>query len=172
MKEFRRFLKKHGGKAENILEVVCDMSKAFLSGIKENFKNAVVTVDWFHVVQLFTSADDKVRKLEAKTRKLPKANRWANLKNAGGDLTEEQIEALAELDEFEFYTAKAWRAKEMLRWMRKAETLRAAKWRLTHFLRHLLSTLDESPILQPIFDAIGSVLNHQDRILARWQSRS
>ena len=48
------------------VEVVCDMSPAFLAAIGETFEQANVTVDWFHVVQLFTKAVDEVRKAEAK----------------------------------------------------------------------------------------------------------
>ncbi len=42
------------------------MSPAFLAAIGETFEQANVTVDWFHVVQLFTKAVDEVRKAEAK----------------------------------------------------------------------------------------------------------
>lgn len=38
------------------MEVVCDMSPAFRTAVKEEFGEANVTVDWFHVVQLFTRA--------------------------------------------------------------------------------------------------------------------
>ena len=35
-----------------------------LAAVKEEFGEANVTVDWFHVVQLFTRAVDDVRKQE------------------------------------------------------------------------------------------------------------
>ena len=57
---FRRFLREHGGDHNNIAEVVCDMSPAFLAAIGESFPGANVTVDWFHVVQPFTTAVDEV----------------------------------------------------------------------------------------------------------------
>ncbi|CAO0822197.1 hypothetical protein DFAR_4040011 [Desulfarculales bacterium] len=47
---FSRFLRRHGGDHNNIAEVVCDMSSAFLAAIGESFPSANVTVDWFHVV--------------------------------------------------------------------------------------------------------------------------
>ena len=68
--QFKAFLAEHGGSSTRIAEVVCDMSGAFL---------AAVTVDWFHVVQMFTKAVDDVRRIEAKHSKLPKALRWAIL---------------------------------------------------------------------------------------------
>jgi hypothetical protein len=55
---------------------------AFLAAVGESFSSANVTVDWFHAVQLFTTAVDKVRKAEAKQHKLPKASRWTVLNAA------------------------------------------------------------------------------------------
>ncbi|KAF0144802.1 MAG: transposase family protein [Rhodospirillaceae bacterium] len=68
---FREFLVEHGGKPGCIAEVVCDMSPAFLAAINKTFPQATVTVDWFHVVQLFTKVVDGVRKEEARLVKLP-----------------------------------------------------------------------------------------------------
>ncbi len=55
------------------------MSPVFLGTVREEFCEANVTVDWFHVVQLFTRAADSMRKLKQQTNKLPKAARWAVL---------------------------------------------------------------------------------------------
>lgn len=171
VRQFKHFLCQHGGEADNILEVVCDMSKAFISGAKENFSKAQITVDWFHVVQTFTKAVNKVRLLEAKQKKLPKATRWATLKNADGTFTDDELAALAELEEMDFFTAIAWRVKERLRWVRKAATPRAAKWRLSNFLLCMsFSNLKQSPVLQPIIDAIETVIRHRQGIEARWKS--
>ena len=130
VKHFRAFLGEHGGQADNVLEVVCDMSKAFLSATKEEFPTANVTVDWFHVVQLFTKAVDDVRKEERKLGQHPKS----------------------------------------LRWIRKAETPRAARWRLTHFIKYAKSELGNCQILEPMRKAVSTVENHADRILQRWTS--
>ena len=39
--------------------------KAFLAAFDETFDQAAITVDWFHVVQMFTKAVDDVRRAEA-----------------------------------------------------------------------------------------------------------
>jgi len=93
---------------ENIAVAVCDMSKAFISGIETEFPNAEVVVDWFHVVKLFTSAVDEVRRKEAKKCSMPSGLRWAVLKNADGSLTERQQELIDELESYAEDTAKAW----------------------------------------------------------------
>jgi transposase len=165
---FKRHLEKHNGKTENIARVVCDMSKAFISGSEEQFQNAVVVVDWFHVVQLFNKAVDEVRRLESSMNKMPQGTRWAVLKKAEGDLSEKQRDLLLELEGFAQYTAKAWRIKEMLRWINKAGWYQGAKWRLTHFLNYAYTLLDENPILKPVFKALETLKRHKDRILNRW----
>ena len=170
VKDFRAFLEEHGGQAGNVLEVVCDMSPAFLAATQEEFPEASVTVDWFHVVQLFTKAVDDVRKAERKVKNHPKSLRWAVLKKADGPLTEKQIEALVELEASDLKTCVAWRIKEKLRWIRQAETPRAARWRLTHFLKYAKSALGDCSVLEPVRKAVSTVEAHIDRILQRWTS--
>ncbi|CAO0823909.1 hypothetical protein DFAR_3990034 [Desulfarculales bacterium] len=105
---FRRLLREHGGERNNIAEVVCGMSPALLATIGKSVPGADVTMYWFHVVQLSTTAVDEVRKAEAKERKLSKATRWAVLKAAdGGRLTEKQQQALTELKTGGFTTVTA-----------------------------------------------------------------
>jgi transposase len=167
---FKAFLTEHGGSPGRIAEVVCDMSGAFIAAIGENFETATVTVDWFHVVQLFTKAVDEVRRAEVKRSKLPKALRWAVLKRADGRLTEAQVTALAELEASDLFTAVAWRIKEKLRWVRQAQSIQAARWRITNFLRHASELLDPDPILDPVRRALATVKTHSKRILQRWTS--
>jgi transposase len=167
---FRDFLASHGGKTGRIVEVVCDMSPAFLAAIGETLEDAAVTVDWFHVVQLFTKAVDEVRKAEAKHNTMPKALRWAVLKAADGRLTDKQAAALAELEATDLFTATAWRVKEKLRWIRKAESVRAARWRITSFIRHARQCIGGETLLEPLRKALETFEKHLERILQRWTS--
>ncbi len=97
--------------------------------------------------------------------------RWAVLKAAdSGKLTAKQEAALAELEAGDFLTATAWRIKEKLRWVRKAESLAAARWRLTHFLRHARECIDDNPLLTAVAKALETVEKHRERILERWTS--
>ena len=167
---FKAFLEQHGGKPGHIVEVVCDMSPAFLAAIGETFEQANVTVDWFHVVQLFTKAVDEVRKAEAKHNTMPKALRWAVLKAADGKLTTKQAVALAELEATDLFTATALRIKEKLRWIRNAETVQAARWRITAFIRHARNRLAGEVLLEPVRKALETFERHLGRILQRWTS--
>lgn len=170
VKAFRRFLEQHNGDAANIVEVVCDMSRAFLSAAEENFPNSNATVDWFHVVQLFTKALDDVRKTESRQHKLPKATRWAVLKASDGKLTDSQVEAIAELESANLATAKAWRLKESVRWINNAPTLRAAKWRTTYFINYAKAQIQGNDLLEPMRKALETLERHKERVLRRWRS--
>jgi transposase len=168
---FAEFLAAHGGETGRIVEVVCDMSPAFLAAVGKAFPDATVTVDWFHVVQLFTKAVDDVRKAERRLVRMPAATRWAVLKAGdGGRLTDKQAAALAELEAGDFLTAKAWRIKEKLRWVRRAESPSAASWRLSHFLRHAHQQIGHGPLLEAVAKALETVQKHRERILERWTS--
>ena len=170
VKAFRRFLMDHGGEPTRVVEAVCDMSPAFLAALAESLPRASVTVDWFHVVQLFTKAVDQVRKAEAKETSMPKSLRWAVLKGTEAKLTDKQATALAELEATDLFTATAWRIKEKLRWIRKAESFQAARWRITHFIGHAAQVIGEEDILAPVRTALRTFHGNLERILQRWKS--
>ncbi len=109
------------------------MSPAFLGGITGYFPRAEVTVDWFHLVQIFTKRLDEVRKKERRERVHPESLCWALLKNLDNEnLTPEQLAALQELVADQNATADALIIKEKLRWIQKTPTPRAARWRITN----------------------------------------
>lgn len=170
LKSFAAYLKQHNGDVKNVIEVVCDMSPAFIAAVCDEFPNAALTVDWFHVVQLFTKGMDDVRKLEAKKVKLPDGTRWATLKGLTTKKNEEQQAALRELFERGLATATAFRVKEMLRWVREADSKRAARWRATNFIRTAHELIGEDSLLAPIRKALTTFEGHLPRILHRWES--
>jgi transposase len=65
---FREVLVKRGGKVENVKEVSIDMSQAFIKGAQEQFPDAHLTFDRFHVIKLANNAGDEVRRAERKQR--------------------------------------------------------------------------------------------------------
>jgi transposase len=171
LKAFCEFIEAHGGHPDKVEQVVCDMSPAFISAVGKELPSARVTVDWFHVVQLFTSAVDEVRRLEGKDSRMPSGTRWAVLKAQESARNTMQEDALQELLERGFATAQAFRVKELLRWVRRAETEQAAKWRATSFVRHAREYLEGSELLGPVKRALATFERHLPRILHRWNSR-
>jgi transposase len=170
LKAFAAFLKNHKGKVDNIIEVVCDMSPAFIAAVYDEFPIAALTVDWFHVVQLFTKGMDDVRKLEARKVTLPEGSRWTTLKGIETKRTDTQEAALKELVERGLATATAFRVKEMLRWVREADTKQGARWRATNFLQKARELVAEDVLLAPMRKVLNTFEEHLPRIIRRWES--
>ena len=171
IKAFSAFLAAHGGDPDNVVEVVCDMSQAFLSGVAEHLPKADVTVDWFHIVQTFTKRLDEVRKKERREQGHPKSLRWALLKSLDNEnLTPKQLAALQELVADQSATSDAWVIKEKLRWIQKAPTPRAARWRITNYLKVMKAAVSEKPLLKPMGKALETLERHTDAVVRRWIS--
>ncbi|CAM3455936.1 transposase [Halomonas lysinitropha] len=71
---FSASLTAQGGDPDNVVEVVCDMSQAFLSGVVEHLPSAEVTTGWFYIVQTFTKALDEVHEIERRQQALIRIN--------------------------------------------------------------------------------------------------
>jgi len=94
--EFTKDLKEHNGNAENIKNVSCDMSPAFIKGITENMPNAEIVFDKFHIIKIINEAVDNVRKQEVKSNPLLKDTKFVFLKNQENH-TQKQKEKYAEI---------------------------------------------------------------------------
>jgi transposase len=97
VKEFAEFLTEHGGNPEQVTDVSCDMSPAFIKGVTENLPKAEITFDKFHILKIINEAVDDVRREEAKTNPLLKNTRYIFLKNEA-NLTKKQREKKEELN--------------------------------------------------------------------------
>ena len=71
----------HGGDMSSVTDVSCDMSPAFIKGVRENMPAAQITFDKFHVMKLINEAVDQVRREEAKGNPFLKGTRYLFLKN-------------------------------------------------------------------------------------------
>lgn len=84
------------GDRKSIKQVSCDMSPAFIKGVKENLPEAEITFDKFHIIKLINEAVDQVRREEGRYTPELKGNRYIFLKNSV-NLTEKQKEIKEEL---------------------------------------------------------------------------
>jgi transposase len=109
MERFKEDLVAHHGIPENIIDASIDMSPAFIKGIKENFSNAVVTFDKFHIMKVLGKAVDEVRKKEVKEQEMLRGTRYLWLKNRA-NLTDKQKETLNTMESLSRYNIKTVRA--------------------------------------------------------------
>jgi len=87
--DFVDVLESKSGCRNQIADVSCDMSPAFIKGVGEQLPNAQSTFDKFHIMKIVNTGVDKVRREEAKSNPLLKGARYAVLKN-DANLTKKQ----------------------------------------------------------------------------------
>ena len=110
---FRLDLIAHGGTPEQIEELCMDMLPAYLKGAAEQFPEAEITFDKFHVLRLLNAAVDEVRREEQKERSELKRTRYLWLRNPT-NLTAKQrvwLDELADPRRVQLRTARAYRLK-------------------------------------------------------------
>lgn len=96
VKRFKEDLIAHGGTEENIKQMCCDMSPAFIKGVNENFPDTELTFDKFHIMKVINEAVDQVRREEQKEYPELIRSRYVWLKNPQ-NLTKKQQDKLDNL---------------------------------------------------------------------------
>jgi transposase len=160
--QFANILEDFGGKRENIKDVSCDMSPAFIKGIKQELPNAQITFDKFHILKIINSGVDEVRREEAKTNPILKGMRYSFLKN-DSNLTDKQRDQKESLSKLNLKTMKALQIRETFQDIYNAET----KEEFTRLLKKWYYWASHSR-LKPIIKVAKMVKNHWDGIV-RWK---
>jgi len=88
--EFAAAMTKHGGRPEQITEIVMDMSPAYIAGAAAYFPGARVVFDAFHIMKMAGQALDKVRKDLARKGGDLRGGLWALRGNAWTRNSEQQ----------------------------------------------------------------------------------
>lgn len=104
---FTEDLAGHGGDANLIHEVACDMSPAFTKGVADELPHAALTYDRFHVMQMMGAAVDQVRREEVRTQQALKGTRYLWLTNLD-NLRPTQQEQLTALRRQQLKTGRAY----------------------------------------------------------------
>lgn len=108
---FAKDFKSHKGSIEAIKDVTCDMSKAFIKGVKESLPQAEITFDKFHIVKIINEALDTIRRREVGENPILKGHKYTFLKS-NSNLTAHQSYSLQELSKKK-YNLQTYRALEI-----------------------------------------------------------
>jgi transposase len=162
---FVKDLKAHNGVPEQIRDVCCDMSPAFLSGIQTHLPQAEVTLDRFHLMKLMNEALDAVRRAESPTTPGLKKTRYYWLKNPGG-LTKSQKARLKELKAMNLQTVEAYQMKLLLQDFFEQPNRRAGSVFLTDWC-----TLANASGIEPLVRLAATLQLHRRGILNWWRSQ-
>jgi len=169
LEKFAQHLEEHGGKRENILQVCCDMSRAFIKGIEENFPQAAITFDKFHVIKAVNEALEKVRRREAQENPILKGSRWGWMKNPSSLNEAEQKRIKEALSKKRLQTGKAYRLKILLQEIldaRREMTYEAGKGELKGWLKWAFRCR-----IPEIVEVAEMIRRHMEGILNWFSSR-
>lgn len=150
----------HGGDPGGISDVTCDLSPAFISGVRQHMPAAEIVFDRFHVMQLVSKAVDEVRREEAKTNQALRKTRYIWLKNPD-NLTAKQRETLLAISKMHTKTGKAYQLRLSLSdFFEMSESSAATKYLQDWYFWATHSKLE------PMIKAAKTIKQHWDGILA------
>jgi len=153
---------------EQINQFCCDMSPAYVLGIDQNFPEAEITFDRYHVLAVVNKALDTVRRKERAVNDILKNTRiprYIWLKNPP-NLTKKQRDKLDKIKNLDLKTARAYHIKTALqRLWEHNDPAQAEKYLKKWYFWATHSRLE------PIVKAAKTVKNHWDGILQFIQSR-
>jgi transposase len=157
----------HKGNVDTIANVSCDMSPAFIKGVKEYLPKAQITFDKFHILKIINEAVDKVRKQEVSTNKLLTGTRYIWLKNYN-NLTVKQKETLGSLtmSNMNLKTMRAYNIRQSFQDIYQA----TSQEEFTTYLRKWYYWATHSR-LEPMIKAAKTVKRHWDGIVRWYESK-
>lgn len=168
VKEFVEDFRKHKAEIENVRNVSCDMSPAFIKGVLEYIPNADITFDKFHILKIINEAVDSVRKQEVKENKLLKGTKYIWLKNKQ-NLTRKQRETLKELtiSNMNLKTIRAYNIRQSFQDIYNAET----EEEFTAYLKKWYFWATHSRLKPTIVESARTIKKHWGGIINWFKSR-
>ena len=163
---FKQDLVDHGGSEENVKQMCCDMSPAFIKGAREQFPEAALTFDKFHIMKIINDAVDQVRRQEQKERPELTRSRYVWLKNPD-NLTQAQANTLEDLTvkKLNLKTSRAYHLR-----LNFQELFNQPAYAAEAFLKKWFFWATHSR-LQPMIDAAYTVKRHWDGVLQWFKSQ-
>lgn len=171
---FAEQLGQHNGHPKAIRQVAIDMSPAYIKGVKENFANAVIVYDKFHVVSQVVGAVDEVRRAEGRQDAAARAQLektcWLWRKNPEG-WTEREAVRWEQLKDKPLVTGLAYAMRLELQRAYAAATASQARRRFVQWCEWVRTEAEAltSGLLEPMRKAAAMVERHLEGILGHWQ---
>jgi transposase len=171
---FAQELAAHNGHPKAVRQVAIDMSPAFIKGVRENFGNAALVFDKFHVIQEANEGVERVRRLEArqeewKAQQLAKSQ-WIFRKNPESH-TERELERIEKMDLQHLLTVLVYQMRLILQDIYKGNCVRQARQDLKLWCRWVRDKAAQKghELLQPMVRVAQMVERHIKGILGHWK---
>jgi transposase len=164
----------HNGHPKAIRQVAIDMSPAYIKGVKQNFGNAQIVYDKFHVVSQVSQAVEQVRRAEARQDAVARGQLektcWLWRKNPERWTAREE-QRWEQLKDKPLVTGLAFAMRLELQRAYAAGNARVARSRLVRWCHWVRTEAEEltTGLLEPMRKAAEMVERHLEGILAHWQ---
>jgi len=171
---FAEQLGKNHGHPKAIRQVAIDMSPAYLRGVQENFGNAAIVYDKYHVISQVGQAVEEVRRKEARqdavAREQLEKTCWLWRKNPES-WTEREASRWKQLKNKPLLTGLAYAMRLELRRAYGAATAKVARGRFVKWCQWVRAEAQavSSGLLEPMRKAAEMVDRHLEGILGHWQ---
>lgn len=172
---FAEQLLKHNGHPKAITQIAIDMSPAYRKGVRENFGNAVVVFDKFHVVSQVVQAVEEVRRRESKqdavAREQLEKTCWLWRKNPEA-WTERDAGRWEQLHDKPLITGLAYAMRLQLQRAYRSGTATQARQRFKDWCQWVRMEAQAltSGLLEPMRQAAEMVTRHLEGILGHWKA--
>ncbi len=171
---FAQELQAHNGHPKAVTQVAIDMSPAFIRGVKDNFGNAQLVFDKFHVIQETNEGVEAVRRLETqqdelKAQQLAKSQ-WIFRKNPDSH-TERKLDRLNQMDWKHLMTVLAYQMRLILQDIYQLVDAKQARKALTAWCQWVKEKAGEKghELLEPMMRVAKMVERHLEGILGHWK---
>lgn len=171
---FSEQLLQHNGHPKAITQIALDMSPAYQKGVRENFGNAQIVFDKFHVVTQVVQAVEEVRRKQTRqdavAREELERTSWLWRKNPER-WTDGEQERWAQLKDKPLVTGLAYAMRLELQKAYGSGTVAQARDRFQSWCRWVRAEAEAltSGLLEPMRKAADMVERHLEGILAHWK---
>jgi transposase len=171
---FSEQLYQHNGHPKAITQIAIDMSPAYMKGVRENFGNAQLVFDKFHVVSQVVQAVEEVRRKETRqdvqAREQLERTSWLWRKNPEA-WTAGEAERWAQLKDKPLVTGLTYAMRLELQRAFCAGTISQARARFKSWCRWVRTEAQTltSGLLEPMRKAADMVERHLEGILGHWK---
>jgi len=164
----------HNGHPKAITQIAIDMSAAYTKGVDENFGNAIVSYDKFHVISHVTKAVDEVRRREARVdataRERLEKTCWLWRKNPE-NWTEGQAQRWEQLSRKPLVTGLAYAMRLELQKAYASGSAAVARRRFEEWCCWVRTEAQEvaDGLMEPMLRAAETIERHLEGILGHWE---
>lgn len=172
--KFAQEMALHNGHPKAVTQVAIDMSPAYRRGVRENFGNAALVFDKFHVIQEANEKVEAVRRREAQQDELKRQqlakSQWIFRKNPENH-TEGEAGRLEQMDWQNLMTVLAYQMRLVLQDIYRVNDVERARKDLLAWCRWVSDKAQKKghELLEPMVRVANMVKRHLKGILGHWK---